>query len=694
MSGNNNEYQRKLMESRRRAERLVELPPIENVKRRKACLKDLGKFAKTYFGEMFSKPWSEAHKACMAKMMYAIRNGGQFANALPRGEGKTTLAKVAGIWALCGGYRRYPVLIGATEPKAEKLLKDVKAMFRFSDLLAEDFPEIVWPIRALENNSIRCKAQEAVVSAELAKQLEKIYDLDEPLTCEPVKTEMTWTAKVVVLPTVEGCVTSGCVIEIGGLTGDIRGKCLTNTSGEVIRPDLAIVDDPQTHGSAASPAQCNDREEIINADVMGLSGPGEKITVFMPCTVIKRDDLAERFLDRERNPDWQGERHAMIRSWPDDMELWDEYNAVRIKGLRAEDRGKAANKFYRKNKNELENGAAVSWEARKSKKDCSALQHAMDLFFRLGEKAFMSEYQNDPPEENMSIYELQPEMVRSRATGIEYRHVPFACQFLTAMIDVNRYGLHYTVFATTADFAGNVVDYGKYPPSAKDVIWSEEHHGGRTEAQAIYEAIVTLCEDLTKRHYMKEGDPMMFDLITVDCGYLMDVVFRAVDFANRQLPVEIVASRGRAQKDYRETHAVGRPADNCYRAVWKTKGRVLVHNADYWRSRCQQGWLLIPGAPGSMALYGKEGRHENFSEHICAEILREHIQGEKNEYYDWARKPGIKNDLLDSTVGAMAAASIVGASFDNPGGQPSFIPGAHHETKPTNEPRVRKATYS
>jgi len=689
--GDRNEYQRILMEKRRRAERLVELPAIVDVNRRKSCLRSLPKFLKTYFGEMFNKPWSSAHKACMAKMEYAIRHGGQFANALPRGEGKTTIAKGSGIWAMLGGHRKYPVLVGATEPKAEKLLKDVKAMLRFSDKLAEDFPEVCWPIRALENNAIRCKAQEAVVSAELAEQLEKIYKPKEPLTCQPIKTEMTWTAKVVVLPTVEGCPTSGCVVEIGGLTGDIRGRCITNTKGQVLRPDIAIVDDPQTHDSAKSPSQCNDREEIINADVMGLAGPGEKITVFMPCTVIKHDDLATRFLDPERNPDWQGERHAMIIRWPDDMELWEQYNRVRIKGLKSEDRGKQANGFYRKNKIALEKGAEVSWESRKDRKDCSALQHAMDLFYRLGEKAFYSEYQNEPPVEQLSIYELKPETVRERAVGYDYRHMPMHCTFLTGMIDVNRYGLHYTVIGSTSDFACSIIDYGKYPPSYKDVIWSEEFHGGKTEAQAIYEAVYNFTAELAGRQYMRGNEAKMFDLLTVDCGYQMDIVFRACDAANRVLPIQVAASRGRATKYYNERGSTGRPADNCHRAMWANKGRVVVHNSDYWRSRCQQGFLLSPGAPGSMAIYGKPSQHENFSEHICAEILREHITGDKVEYYDWATKPGVKNDLLDSTVGAMVNASIVGASFDNPR-ENDWTPGAEAQTKEPPKPRVKQST--
>jgi reverse gyrase len=121
---------RERMAIKRAAERNIELPPIVDMKRRAACLKSLAKFCRTYFPDIFCKPWSKNHRACIKKMEYAIRNGGQFCLALPRGEGKTVLSQAAALWAVLNGHRLYPVLIGATEPKAEKLLKDIKGMIR------------------------------------------------------------------------------------------------------------------------------------------------------------------------------------------------------------------------------------------------------------------------------------------------------------------------------------------------------------------------------------------------------------------------------------------------------------------------------------------------------------------------------------------------------------------------------------
>lgn len=66
-------------------------------------------------------------------------------------------------------------------------------------------------------------------------------------------------------------------------------------------------DDPQTDESARSPAQCAARESILARAVLGLAGPGRKISGIMPCTVIRPEDMADRILIRDKHPQWQGQ---------------------------------------------------------------------------------------------------------------------------------------------------------------------------------------------------------------------------------------------------------------------------------------------------------------------------------------------------------------------------------------------------
>jgi hypothetical protein len=43
------------------------------------------------------------------------------------------------------------------------------------------------------------------------------------------------------------------------------------------------------------------------AERLRLAGPGKKISGIMPYTVIRPGDMADRILDRDKHPQWQGE---------------------------------------------------------------------------------------------------------------------------------------------------------------------------------------------------------------------------------------------------------------------------------------------------------------------------------------------------------------------------------------------------
>ena len=138
----------------------------------------------------------------------------------------------------------------------------------FNHALFEDFPEVCVPIRALEGRPARTVSQ----------------------TVQGIPTAIQWNMDKLVLPTLEESVSSGSTVSVCGITGDIRGQQETTIDGTIIRPDLCIIDDPQTRESAASEKQCNDRIETIQGDILGLAGPGIKIACIMPCTVIHQYD--------------------------------------------------------------------------------------------------------------------------------------------------------------------------------------------------------------------------------------------------------------------------------------------------------------------------------------------------------------------------------------------------------------------
>ena len=189
---------------------------------------------------------------------------------------------------------------------------------------------------------------------------------------------------------------SGAIIKVAGITGRIRGMKHKRADGKTVRPSLVLLDDPQTDESARSPSQCATREQILAGAILGLAGPGRKIAGLMTLTVVRPDDMADRILDREKHPQWQGERTKMVYAFPAPgspaEKLWQEYARLRAEGQRS-DRGVGdACEFYRANQIDMDAGTIVAWPQRHNPDELSAIQHAMNLKLDQGEAAFFAEY--------------------------------------------------------------------------------------------------------------------------------------------------------------------------------------------------------------------------------------------------------------------------------------------------------------
>ena len=86
---------------------------------------------------------------------------------------------------------------------------------------------------------------------------------------------------------------------------------------------------PQTRESAGSIEQNRKRIAILAGDILGLAGPGQKISGIMPCTIIRPGDMADQILDRQKHPEWNGEKAKMLYSEPTNTKLWEEYAEIR-----------------------------------------------------------------------------------------------------------------------------------------------------------------------------------------------------------------------------------------------------------------------------------------------------------------------------------------------------------------------------
>jgi len=351
-----------------------ELPAVLNAERKERAARDFRFFCEAYFPQTFHLPWSEDHLKVVAKIEQAVLEGGLFAMAMPRGSGKTSLCETACLWSLIYGHREFVALIGSDEEHAAGMLDSIKAELENNDRLLEDFPEVVFPIYSLEGIHQRTAGQ--------------LY--------QGKQTHIGWTAKEIVLPTIAGSKASGAIIRVAGITGRIRGMKHKRSDGTAIRPSLVLIDDPQTDESASSPSQCATRERILAGAILGLAGPGRKIAGLMTLTVVRPEDMADRILDRDKHPQWQGERTRMVYSFPANEKLWQRYWQLRSEGQRTERGTGEATEFYRANREAMDEGAAIAWPERYNPDELSAIQHAMNLRYDHGEAAFWAEYQNEP----------------------------------------------------------------------------------------------------------------------------------------------------------------------------------------------------------------------------------------------------------------------------------------------------------
>jgi len=623
-------------------------------------------FCEVYFPQTFHLPWSPDHLKVIAKIEQAVLEGGLFAMAMPRGSGKTSLCEVACLWALVYGHREFVALIGSDEEHAAGMLDSIKVELESNDLLEDDFSEVVGPVRALEGIHQRAAGQ--------------LY--------HGKQTHIGWTARETVLPTLPPLEwlghhsprSNGAIVCVAGITGRIRGMKHKRADGSSVRPSLVLIDDPQTDESARSPSQCMTRERILAGAILGLAGPGRKIAGLMTLTVVRPDDLADRILDREQHPQWQGERTKMVYAWPTDEALWTRYAELWRLGMQA-DRGiTEATEFYRANRGAMDVGALIAWPERHHPDELSAIQHAMNLKLDRGEAAFWAEYQNEPlPEEQADDELLTVDQILAKLNGQRRGEVPLAATHVTMFVDVQAKALFWLVAAWENDFSGYVLDFGTEPDqkaeyfTLRDIRRTLGAAAPRAGIEgAIYAGLERLTEGTLGREWPRDdGAQVRVDrcLIDANWGQSSDVVYqfcRQSSFAGVVMPShgryvgassipfsEYKRKRGdRVGLNWRIPVVTGR------RAV-----RHVVFDTNYWKSFIQARLAVPMGDPGCLSLFGRQPeRHRLLADHLTSEY-RVKTEGRGRTVDEWKlRVDGLDNHWLDCLVGCAVAASMGGAA--------------------------------
>lgn len=427
--------------------------------------------------------------------------------------------------------------------------------------------------------------------------------------------------------------------------------------------------------------------------MLGLAGPGKKISGIMPCTVIRPGDMADNILDRDKHPEWNGERTKMVYSFPTHEKLWTRYAEIRAESLRMGHAGREATEFYGQNRATMDEGAVIAWPERYNYDELSAIQHAMNLKLQ-DEAAFFAEYQNEPlPEEVVEEDLMTADQIAEKINRLERGTVPIGCNHLAMFIDVQAKLLFYVIAAWEDDFTGYVIDYGAYPDQHRNYFTLRDaRHTLATAAPkaglegAIYAGLDALTEKHLTRHYRRDdGAEIHVDRCLVDAnwGSSTDVVYqfcRQSSHSAMLLPSHgrFVGASSVPFSEYKRKlgDRVGLnwriPNVQGKRAV-----RHVLFDTNYWKSFLHARLGVAMGDRGCLSLFGDQPEsHRLLAEHLTAEY-RIRTEGRGRTVDEWKLRPeATENHWLDCLVGCAVAASIQGVA----------LPGMEH--KPA-APRTR-----
>lgn len=643
-----------------------DMPNCTDPVMRARVTRSLRAFCEECLPERFSLGWSKDHLTAIAKMERAILSGESFAIAMPRGTGKTTLVIAAVLWAILCGHKTYVALVGADRDAATKLLDGAKVELETNSTLLDLFPETVYPIVRLEGIANRCRGQ--------------IY--------QGQRTYIRWTAKHIQFATIPARADvpagqptgSGAIIETAGIRGKIRGMQQALPSGKIARPDMYVVDDPQTDASAASNKQVKSRLDVITGTCPGLAGPGQSISGFVCATVIEENDVADQLLNPEKFPDFHGERFQLVYEWPTNVDLWEDYANVYREAMALEKGMAPCNAFVKKHWDALHLGAVVAWEERLRADEVSPLQHAYNLLFRLGD-IFWKEYQNSPKSQDDSEDLLSIDEIQAKVNGYPRFCVSPEANLITAYIDVQQECLFYAVVAVAkASFDGWILDYGTWPKQ-RALYYSKSKLGrklsteykGRGLEGRIRQGIMDLAANLATTDYnMPDGTTKLrLRRLGIDAawGKTSTIVYAcALESPHRSIMLPTFGRGLDASKMPMEfwTPKPGETLGVGYSIRPRPGGGMYaLLDSNYWKSFLHSRWAVPIGDRGSLSLFAPEmlTTHRLYAEHQRSEKRSETSNGSRVVPIWTPPDNRPDNDFFDATAGALAMAGIEGAKL-------------------------------
>jgi hypothetical protein len=422
--------------------------------------------------------------------------------------------------------------------------------------------------------------------------------------------------------------------------------------------------------------------EIVQGGVLGLAGPDKRIAGLLTCTIIRPGDAADQLTDRDKHPEWQGERSKLVYEWPTNEKLWDEYARLYLEGLRNGDRGRAATEMYRKNRLPMDQGARVGWQERYPDDCISAIQHAFNLRLR-DEDAFASEYQNEPLSHEEENEFLDADAICAKINGRAVGTIPTSCNHLALYEDVHDKLLYWVLVAWQDDFTGFVVDYGTYPDQERAYFTMRQATKtlgrvaqGAGREGAIYAGLKALNDKmLTKQWRRDDGAMMRVNMALVDERYETATIYKFINEypCGYIYPAMGLALSATSQPFHSRPNKPGeRTGDHCRltQIVGKAKGRHLVIDTNHWKTFTHRRLATAAGDAGCLSIYGRrraDGEPASITQH---RLLAEHLTAETHHVVVgpygpadvWNNESGRDNHWFDCLVGCTVIASLLGCT--------------------------------
>jgi hypothetical protein len=312
----------------------------------------------------------------------------------------------------------------------------------------------------------------------------------------------------------------------------------------------------------------------------------------------------------------------------------------------------------------------------------------MNFLIEEGPEAFETECQCNvelKDEEGQEVKASIEEIIH-KTSRFKRFECPADTQYITTHIDIGHHILTYVTMSSPQLLRPSVIDYGTWP-SQPGAIWEKSkvvntlsrHYPETPELEnRIYLGVTDLLASLTEREYIREdGAAMLHNMITVDVGFRIDEVLRAIrDSSHRHI---IFGARGQGLtarvKEFGQRHYGPDCIVYHHCALVPSLDRqtmILYMDVNYFKTMFHKGIKSRAGVVRSIDLFSlPQGKsHLQFAQHCTAESPFE----DKNELEGrtviiWSPPKG-DNEYFDNTVGCLANFMKLGCKLSSSENKP------------------------